>query len=42
MYDMTKKVEIAVPGEEIIEVSGELTRVNAGLQVEGSENDWIV
>ena len=44
--DMTKKmgiVELTVPGEERIEVSGELKRTKyAGLQEEGRENGWLV
>ena len=44
--DMTKKVgivELTVPGEERIEVSGELKRAKyAGLQEEGRKNGWLV
>ena len=42
----TKKVgivELTVPGEERIEVSGELKRTKyAGLQEEGRKNGWLV
>ena len=44
--DITKKVgivELTVPGEERIEVSGELKRAKyAGLQEEGRKNGWLV
>ena len=44
--DKTKKmgvVELTVPGEERIEVSGELKRTKyAGLQEEGRKNGWLV
>ena len=44
--DGTKKmgiVELTVPGEERIEVSGELKRTKyAGLQEEGRKNGWLV